>query len=49
MSYVRGVLPMFSSRNCIVSGLKFRNLIHFEFVCVCVYGVRKCQQLFLCC
>ena len=26
------VLPMFSSRSFIVSGLTFRSLIHFEFV-----------------
>ena len=26
------VLPMFSSRNFIVSGLTFRSLIHFEFI-----------------
>ena len=31
---------MFSSRSFIVSGLKFRSLIHFEFIFV--YGVRKC-------
>jgi len=39
------VLPMFSSRSFIVSGLTFRSLIHFEFifmygedaVCVCVW------------
>ena len=34
------VLPMFSSRIYIVSGLTFRSLIHFEFIFV--YGVRKC-------
>ena len=34
------VLPMFSSRNFIVSGLTFRSLIHFIFV----YGVRKCSS-----
>ena len=32
------VLPMFSSRSLIVSGLTFRSLIHFEFIFV--YGVR---------
>ena len=32
------VLPMFSSRHSIVSGLMFRSLIHFEFNFV--YGVR---------
>ena len=35
------VLPMFSSRSFIVSGLAFRSLIHFEFIFV--YGVRKCS------
>ena len=33
------VLPMFSSKGFIVSGLMFRYLIHFEFIFVC--GVRK--------
>ena len=32
------VLPMFSSRSFMVSGLTFRSLIHFEFIFV--YGVR---------
>ena len=36
------VLPNFSSRNFIVSGLTFRSLIHFEFIFV--YGVRKCSS-----
>ena len=35
------VLPMFSSRSFIVSGLTFRSLIHFEFIFV--YVVRKCS------
>ena len=39
------VLPMFSSRSCIVSGLTFRSLIHFEFIFV--YGVRKCSSSIL--
>ena len=39
------VLPMFSSRSFIVSGLTFRSLIHFEFTFV--YGVRKCSSLIL--
>ena len=34
------VLPMFSSRSFIVSGITFRSLIYFEFIFV--YGVRKC-------
>jgi len=43
------VLPMFSSKSFIVSGLMFRSLIHFEFffLCVCVYGVRKCSSFIL--
>ena len=36
---------MFSSRNFIVSGLKFRYLIHFEVICV--RGVRKYSSLIL--
>ena len=42
----QSVLPMFSSRSFIVSGLTFRSLIHFEFIFVYgfefifVYGVR---------
>ena len=39
------VLPMFSSRSFIVSGLTFRSLIHFEFISV--YGVRKCSSFIL--
>ena len=39
------VLPMFSSRSFIVSGLTFRFLIHFEFIFV--YGVRKCSSFVL--
>ena len=35
------VLPMFSSKSFIVSGLMFRSLIHFEFIFV--YGVKKCS------
>ena len=38
------VLPMFSSRSFIVSGLMFRSLIHFEFIFV--YGVRKLRHIF---
>ena len=40
-----GVLPMFSSRSFIVSGLMFRSLIYFEFIFV--YGVRKCSSFIL--
>ena len=39
------VLPMFSSKSFIVSGLTFRSLIHFEFIFV--HGVRKCSNLIL--
>ena len=39
------VLPMFSSRSFIVSGLMFRPLIHFEFIFM--YGVRKCSHFIL--
>ena len=39
------VLPLFSSRSFIVSGLTFRSLIHFEFIFV--YGVRKCSSFIL--
>ena len=39
------VLPMFFSRNFIVSGLTFRSLIHFEFIFV--NGVIKCSSFVL--
>ena len=39
------VLPMFSSRSFIVSGLTLRSLIHFEIIFV--YGVRKCSSFIL--
>ena len=39
------VLPMFSSRSFIVSGLTFRSLIHFEFIFV--YGIRRCSSFLL--
>ena len=39
------VLPMFSSKSFIVSGLMFRSLIHFEFIFV--YGVIKCSSFIL--
>ena len=41
----KSVLPMFSSRSFIVSGLTFRSLIHFEFIFV--HGVRKCSNFIL--
>ena len=39
------VLPLFSSRSFIVSGLMFRSSIHFEYIFV--YGVRKCSSFIL--
>ena len=39
------VLPVFSSRSFIVSGLTFRPLIHFEFIFV--YDVRECSDFIL--
>ena len=39
------VLPMFSFKSFIVSGLIFRSLIHFELIFV--YGVRKCSNFIL--
>ena len=39
------ILPMFSSKSFIVSGLIFKSLIHFEFVFV--YGVRTCSHFIL--
>ena len=41
----QSVLTMFSSRTFIASGLKFRSLLHFEFIFV--YGVRKCSTFIL--
>ena len=38
----QSVLPMFSSRSFIVSGLTFRYLIHFEFIFV--YGVVSLEE-----
>ena len=42
---LESILPMFSSRSFIVSGLTFRSLIHFQFIFV--YGVRKCSSIIL--
>ena len=39
------VLPIFSTRNFIVSGFTFRSLIHFEFILLC--GVRECSDCIL--
>ena len=41
----KSVLPVFSSKSFIVSGLTFRCLICFEFICVC--GVRECSSFIL--
>ena len=38
----QSVLPMFSAKSFIASGLTFRSLIYFEFISV--YGVRKCSS-----
>ena len=42
----KGILPMFSSRSSIVSGLTFKSLIHFEFS-FCTQCVRKQSSLIL--
>ena len=39
------VLPRFSSKSFIVSGLTFTSLIHFEYIFV--YGVRKYSSVIL--
>ena len=39
------VLPIFSSRSFLVSGLTFRSLFHFEFIFV--PGVRNCSTFIL--
>ena len=39
------VLPMFSFKSFILSGLTFRSLIHFEFIFV--YHIRKCSSFSL--
>ena len=39
------VLPMFSFRSFIVSGITCRSLIHFEFIFV--YGIRKYTSFIL--
>ena len=36
------ILPLFSSKTFIVSGLAFRSLIHFEFIFV--YGIKGCSN-----
>ena len=42
---LKSVLPIFSSRNFIVSGLTFRSLFHLELIFV--YGVRECSSFIL--
>ena len=42
---LESVLPVFSSRSFIVSGLTLRSLTHFEFIFV--FGVRKCSSFIL--
>ena len=39
------VLPMFSSKNFIVSGITLKSLIHLEFIFV--YDFRQCSSFFL--
>ena len=41
----KSVLPLFSSKSFIVSGLTFRSLIYFDFIFV--YGVRECSNFIL--
>ena len=41
----KGVLPKFSAKSFIVSGITFKSLIHFEFIFV--YGVRECSNFIL--
>ena len=41
----KSVLPVFSYKSLVVSGLTFRSLIHFDFIFV--DGVRECSNFFL--
>ena len=41
----QSILPMFSSKNFIISNWTFRSLIYFEFIFV--YGVRECSNFIL--
>ena len=41
----KSVLPLFSSKSFIVSGLTFRSLVHFDFIFV--YSVRECSHFIL--
>ena len=38
---------MVSSRSFMVSGFILRSLLHFEFIFVLIYGVRKCSNFIL--
>ena len=38
----KSVLPISSSKSFIISGLRFRSLIHFELIFV--YGVKECSN-----
>ena len=38
---------MLFCKSFIASGLTFRSLIHFEFIFIFVYGVRKCSNSIL--
>ena len=40
-----GVLPMFSSKNCVIPDLTFRYLLHSEFIFVC--NIRECSNFIL--
>ena len=42
---LNSVLPMFFSKRFRVSGLKFRSLIHFEFIFL--YGIGQCSNFIL--
>ena len=41
------VLPMFASRSFIVSGLMFRSLIHFEFICDVEKELKCAKRMYL--
>ena len=45
---LKSVLPMFSSKSFIISGLTFRSLIHFEFsfVFICMWYKRMFYVLY---
>ena len=41
----KSILPKFSSKSFIVSGITFRSLIYFEFIFV--YGIKECSNFIL--